>query len=640
MKHFLRAIGEGTRHWPALGAAILCSLGVAVLWGANIAALFPLIETTLSGRSIQEAHAERLEEVRSSIAAAEEKLRDRREPADPADGVAADALATRLRIDRAALESGEWLQAWFDRWLPRGPFATVALVVALLFVGTTLRVALTMANAWLVAHVTQSTIRDLRNRVFNKALELDRPGFQVMGVSGFQAQVTHIADMLALGMTSFYGGAVTEPLRILACLTGAFFVSWRLTLASLLLTPVVALLVMTLNRRVRALSARVLHRSLGFHHVLLEVLGGHHTVQANTMEPFERARFSDATREMQRTAMRAAFYNSLAGPITEVFGIGMLAVGLLTAAYLVLNGETSVFGIPMSDEPLSVAAVTVFVGLLVGAADPLRKLSGVITGVNNGMAAAGMLYPVLDWLPALTEPAAPKALAPEIARIELRAVTFGYDPAHPVLTGADLVIHRRDRLAVVGPNGAGKSTLVNLLCRYYDPQAGEVLIDGTPARDFAVRDLRSRFAVVSQQTELFNESVMHNIRYGRWGASEDEVYAAARLARAHDFVRELPEGYDTVVGSNGLRLSGGQRQRLALARAFLRGAEVLILDEATSQIDSQSERLIHEALAEYSRDRTVIFITHRESTLSLATRVVRVEGGRLVEVEPRDAIAA
>jgi ATP-binding cassette subfamily B protein/subfamily B ATP-binding cassette protein MsbA len=282
----------------------------------------------------------------------------------------------------------------------------------------------------------------------------------------------------------------------------------------------------------------------------------------------------------------------------------------------------------------------VFVALLVGAADPLRKLAGVITGVNNGMAAANLLYPLMDAQPRVAESATPRALPKPHQRMEFRDIAFSYDGIRQVLENVSLTIRRGERLAIVGPNGGGKSTLINLLCRFYDPQQGEVLIDDISLRDVAIKELRSRIALVTQQTELFNETVLHNIRYGRWEASEEEVVAAARLARAHDFVMEFPGGYQTQVGPNGQRLSGGQRQRIALARAFLRNAEILILDEATSQIDVESERLIHDALAEFGQDRTLIMITHRESTLSLATRVVRVENGQLEPVSASATRAA
>jgi subfamily B ATP-binding cassette protein MsbA len=250
------------------------------------------------------------------------------------------------------------------------------------------------------------------------------------------------------------------------------------------------------------------------------------------------------------------------------------------------------------------------------------------------------LYPFLELESSLAEPEVPLSLPSSLDSIEFRGVWFTYDGQNQVLSNANLVIRARERIAVVGSNGSGKSTLIGLICRFYDPQGGDILINGKSIREYSIKDVRSRFAIVSQRAELFNESVMHNIRYGRWDAADEEVIAAAKLARAHDFITETPEGYQTVVGSNGHRLSGGQRQRVALARAILRGAEVLVLDEATSQIDVESERLIQAALEDYGQDRIVIFITHRESTLSLATRVVRMESGTPIEVSQEPQAAA
>ncbi|MFM7077413.1 MAG: ABC transporter ATP-binding protein, partial [Planctomycetaceae bacterium] len=195
-------------------------------------------------------------------------------------------------------------------------------------------------------------------------------------------------------------------------------------------------------------------------------------------------------------------------------------------------------------------------------------------------------------------------------------------------------------VAIVGPNGGGKSTLVNLVCRFYDPTKGRVTIDGVPLTEVALRDLRGRIAMVTQQTELFNESILYNIRYGRWDATEEEIIEAARKAHAHEFIADFPEGYRTMVGPNGFRLSGGQRQRIALARAFLRDAEILVLDEATSQIDAESERLIHEALASHVSNRTVIMITHRASTLELADSILHVDHGKVTKRPARQAAAA
>jgi ATP-binding cassette subfamily B protein/subfamily B ATP-binding cassette protein MsbA len=490
----------------------------------------------------------------------------------------------------------------------------------------------------LVSYVSQSIARDVRGRIFDRAIGLDRPSFDTHGISGFMAHITHTTDMLAGGMTSFYGGAVTEPLRIVACLFGACMFSWRLTLASLIFAPLAAFLILYLNRKIRATSLRILDRSMGFHHVMLEVFNSLLTVQANTMEGFERRRFHESTTHLRGIAMKFTLYNSLTSPVTEFLGMGMLCMGVVVSGYLVISKTTTIFGIPMADQPFTLPQLTVFFAMLVGAADPLRKLSSVITGVNNGMAAANLIYPLIDAQPRVVESPSPRPLPSPHRQIEFRDIVFSYDGARQVLQNVHLTIHHGERLAIVGPNGGGKSTLVSLLCRFYDPQQGDVLIDGVSLRDVSIKELRSRIALVTQQTELFNETILHNIRYGRWDAADEEVIAAARLARAHDFISEFPNGYATLVGPNGQRLSGGQRQRIALARAFLRNAEILVLDEATSQIDVESERLIHEAVAEYGRERTLIMITHRESTLSLATRIMRVENGHLEPVsQPKAA---
>jgi ATP-binding cassette subfamily B protein/subfamily B ATP-binding cassette protein MsbA len=648
MKYFSRALKEAWRHWPSLALAFVCSLGVAALWGANIAALFPIIETTLHGQSLQSWNEQRIDKATHDLAAHQAELDDvatQFENASVPEQKQALALRQKsaklhVQIDQKVIESAKWIQPYILRWLPQSPFSTVTLIVVLVGVATALKQLCMVGNSMLVTYVSQSIAKDLRERIFSKALALDRASFNSLGISGFAANITHTTEMLTSGLTNFYGGAITEPLRIISCLAGAWLISWRLTLASLLFAPVAAYLMLHLNRQIRALSTKILDRSTGYYHIMLEVFNSLVTVQANTMEEFERERFRTATNQMRQTAIKATFYNSLSSPVTEMLGMGMLCTGLIVSAHLVLNQETTILGLKMADQPLSIPAVTVFFGFLIGAADPLRKLSGVITGVNTGMAAANMLYPLLDIESRLVESAQPSGLATKPQKIEFHNVTFSYDGVNPVLHNVSLAIHAGEHIAIVGPNGGGKSTLINLLCRFYDPQQGDVLMDGVALRNASLNELRNRIALVNQQTELFNETIWHNIRYGRWGASDEEVIAAAKLARAHDFISQFPGGYQTIVGPNGQRLSGGQRQRIALARAFLRNAEILILDEATSQIDVESERLIHDALAEFGKDRTLIMITHRESTLSLATKIVRVERGVLQAVETQRAAAA
>ena len=649
MHYFLRALREAFRSWPLLAAALLCSAGVAALWGANIAALFPIIEVTLKGESLQSWNERRADDARARLAAGEEEAADIRARLAAADLAPQergrlqgrlDSLSLTSRGDQAVVYSAERLAPWLDRLLPKDPFQTVLAVVVLVVVSTFLKHVLMLANALLVGWVAMNITRNLRLRVFDKVIELDRAQFMKHGSAGFMAQVTNTSEMLASGINSVYGGAVTEPLKILACLGCAFMVSWRLTLACLALAPLVGFLMVWLNRRMRSMSKGVLARARGFHHVLLEALNNVLTVQAYTMEDFERQRFRTCTSDMMRTGMWHTFYFALANPITEILGIGMVATSIAVGAWLVINQETRIFGITMTDQPMTVPGIMIFFGFLIGASDPVRKLSGVITGMNVGIVGAQGLYPLLDTPSKLRAAAEPVSLPSPHREIRLDGVSFSYDGIDTVLRDVDVAITFGERVAIVGPNGGGKSTLVNLVCRFYDPTKGRVLLDGVPLTDIALHDLRRRIALVTQQTELFNESILYNIRYGRWDATDEEVEEAARKARAHDFIAEFPEGYRTMVGPNGFRLSGGQRQRIALARAFLRDAEILVLDEATSQIDVESERLIHEALARYVENRTVIMITHRASTLALADAIIEVEHGSVAKRPARQPQAA
>ncbi|MFM8827636.1 MAG: ABC transporter ATP-binding protein, partial [Actinomycetota bacterium] len=240
----------------------------------------------------------------------------------------------------------------------------------------------------------------------------------------------------------------------------------------------------------------------------------------------------------------------------------------------------------------------------------------------------------------LTDTATPRPVPAPQRQIRFDNVSFSYDGIDMVLKDVTTAVAFGERVAIVGPNGGGKSTLINLICRFYDPTLGQVLLDDVPLTDMSLTDLRRRIALVTQQTELFNESIHYNIRYGRWDASDEEIEEAARKAHAHEFIADFPEGYQTMVGPNGFRLSGGQRQRISLARAFLRNAEILVLDEATSQIDVESERLIHEALARYVENRTVIMITHRASTLALADSILEVEHGQVTKRAVKQHCAA
>jgi ATP-binding cassette subfamily B protein/subfamily B ATP-binding cassette protein MsbA len=350
------------------------------------------------------------------------------------------------------------------------------------------------------------------------------------------------------------------------------------------------------------------------------------------MEPYERRRFHVENKAYFHKSMRIARYDSLTSPVMEWMGIFTITLTLMAGLYLAVNQKTHLLGIQLSDRPPSIASLLVFYGLLAGTSDPVRKLSGIFSRIQRAAAAADRVYALIDREPTIVDPPQPVTLKRHRSSLEFREIRFAYRAGVPVLEGVQLEIPFGQSVALVGPNGCGKSTLANLVPRFQDPQSGAILIDGHDVRSLRLRELRRQIGIVTQEPVLFNESVANNIRYGNPSATDFEVQAAARKAHADRFIEEkLPHGYDTLIGERGGTLSGGQRQRLALARAILRDPAILILDEATSQIDVESERLIHMALEEFMRNRTTLMITHRQSTLALVDRIVVLEQGRIVD---------
>lgn len=642
MKNFRRALVDAARYWPRLAVALLCSALAAGLWSANIAALFPILEVSLRGEAPQAWNQRRIAESVKRLANLDRKIADQRAELAAAPEAKKDAFRHTLnelllarRGESLRHASIQGLQPWLVRFIPADPFRFIVLVAVLLLVSTAVKQGLQFGGGMLIARVSQLIARDIRQKVFDKTLTMDRGSFLAKGPGGFSAQITHTSEMLANGIQSVFGGAVSEPLKLLACMIGAALISWRLLLASLIFAPLAGWAMLWINRRLRSVAGQTLQRSQGIHHVMLESLQNMATVQIFGMEEQERKRFRNSTGGMMRWALRAAFYNHLVAPVTEIVGVSVICVAIVLGAYLLLHGEQTVFGITLMERPLGISAMMVFFGMLFGASDPVRRMTGVVTGINMGMAAADNLYPLLDQTSRVPEPDQPLTVPQPHRELRFNNVTFGYHAEHPVLRDLSVTIPFGETVAIVGANGTGKSTLVNLLCRFYDPQQGAITLDGVPLCSMSLANLRSRIAVVAQHTELFNESLLYNIRYGRAGATDDEARRAAELARAHEFIETIPTGYETLAGPSGMRLSGGQRQRIALARALLRDPEVLILDEATSQIDVESERLIHDVLASFRGTRTIILITHRESALALADRIIRLRPGAAEIVDNR-----
>jgi len=649
MKNFGRVLRLALRYRLTFAASLICALMVGILWGANIGTVFPFLKVAFKGQSLQQwlsseidaslrTSAEltvTLDRLRGQLAAAgdEQQRRGIHAKINQAD--------SRLDAEQDALRQYRRLQPYVNRYLPHDPFKTLVVLVGVLLVGTVIKDLFLIAHTILISRLGQLGTFELRKLFYRRTLQMELASFKNNGTDDLMSRFTYDMDQVGSGMQAFFGKLVREPLKMVACLVGAGCICWRLLLLSLLVAPLAGLLIQWLAKTLKRANRRAMEEMALLYNTLQETFRGIEIVKAFTMERHQRRRFHHNSKTFYKKAMRIARYNSLSRPTTEVMGILTISLALLAGAYLVIEGETHLLGIRMSRRPLSLESLLVFYGLLAGVSDPFRKLSDVFTRLQRAAAASDRIFAMLDRRSQIADPEHPRRLARHHRELTFEGVDFAYEPGQPVLEDVNLRIRCGETVAMVGPNGCGKSTLARLILRFADPTAGTIRLDGVPLTDVRLRHLRDQIGLVTQETMLFDNTVGDNIRYGSPQASDRDVVEAARQAHAHSFIQdELPKGYETLVGPAGSRLSGGQRQRIALARAILRDPAILILDEATSQIDLQSEQLIQKVLEEFVRNRTAVIITHHLALLRLADRIVVMQAGRILDVGTHDELLA
>jgi len=431
---------------------------------------------------------------------------------------------------------------------------------------------------------------------------------------------------------------VVEPLKAIGCLVAACIISWQLTLIFVVLVPLALVTLTKLSRMMRRSVRKLLEQMSGIYKILRETFDGIRVVKAFTMESYERSRFRKATDNYARRSQRVVNIDAFAGPMVEIFGVIALGLALTAGAYLVLEKQRRILGMNMSGEqPLTFQTLLLLYAYLAAVADPVRKLSSVYTKVQAGEAAAERIFAMYDKQPTVKANAQGPIITRHSKSIEFRNVCFSWSPGSETLSSVHLHVKAGETIALVGPNGCGKTTLLGLLPRFYDPDHGQVLVDGVNLRTAALRSLRRQVGLVTQQTVLFEDTIFANLAYGNAGVKREDVQAAAEKAFAHEFISTLPKGYDTIVG-DGWKPSGGQEQRLALARAILRNPSILILDEFTSQIDPESEAKIQIAIRDFVKGRTTFLITHRLSTLEIADRIAVMDAGRIVAIGTHDVL--
>jgi len=516
-----------------------------------------------------------------------------------------------------------WAAGFIDQpktRLERFPILIWAL--SIIVVMTVLRDVLQFFQEYLVRSVVLRAIMYLRCDNYDVALRLPTTFFAREGTSDTTSRFIQDTGEVTRGMVTLFGKTLVEPAKAIASLTMALIFSWQMTLVALVIGPPAYLLIRQLGRIMKKATRRALEGWSAMLSVLEETLAGIRVVKAYTMESAERKRFFRVNRRLLKQQKRIARTEAIVAPSIEAMGISAAMVAVGVAGYRVLNGQL---------DP------EIFIGwmaLLVAMFDPVRKLAKVATTFQRADAAATRIFQLQDQAQEKRVPNAPD-LPVHNRSIEFRDVRFRYPGAiEDSLREINLAIDHDETIAIVGPNGSGKTTLVSLLPRLIDPTEGNVLIDGRDICLHSMRSLRKQIAVVTQETVLFNATIAENIAYGTLNPSKETVLAAAKRAFIDDFISELPDGYDTMVAQRGATLSGGQRQRITIARAILRDPAILIFDEAMSQIDSDSERRIHEAMEEFSRGRTTILIAHRFATVLSADRIVVIDAGKIRDIGP------
>ncbi len=645
MRYFLRTLKLAWAYRGRLVCSLFCALFAAIFWSLNFTAIYPTLKILGSDQNMQEWVNESIEKVQKTqidplqpeIDMRVKGLKDIEKGPNFADKdrvvrrVTGELAKLQRKLEIAQREQYHLTIAkkYIDEWFPTSRFRTLAMVIGLVVLAVAIKGIFEFAQDSLVGSVVNLVLFDVRNLFFRRAIKMDVAQFGEQGTHELMSRFTNDTEMMGAGLKTLFGRVVAEPLRALACIVVACLISWQLTLMFLVLVPISLYILTRVGRSMKRATRRLLERMSSIYQILQESFTGIRIVKAFCQEPRRRRKFREATRDYYRKAMLVVNIDALAGPIIEVLGVAAIAGALLAGAYLVLEKQTSLFGIPMCDSPLEMESLLQLYALLAAIADPVRKLSSVFTKIQSGAAASDRVFRYMDRESRITSTSVSEILPRHNKVVEFRNICFSYDHGHPILTGVNLRVEHGQIVAIVGKNGCGKSTLLNLLPRFYDPDHGTVTIDGQDVRDTNLRSLRRQIGIVTQETFLFADSIRNNIAFGRPRSTPEEIQEAATKAQAHEFIVRLPQGYDTILGEAGLKISVGQRQKLCLARAILANPSILLLDEFTSAADAESEMEIHRVLREFMKGRTCFVITHRLNTLEIADRIVVIDEGKV-----------
>ncbi len=474
-------------------------------------------------------------------------------------------------------------------------------------------------QSYLMSYVGQRIIADLREKIYNHLQSLSLSFFTRHPTGVLMSRIINDVNLVQGAVSEAVTGLIKDFFTILGLVVVVFYRDWKLALVAMVVFPLAIYPLVKFGRKLRSYSYRSQTTMGDISAILMETISGNRIVKAFNMEDYERKRFAGENRKLFNLLMKSVRVRALSHPLMEFLG----GVGI---AFIVFYGGYNVIkGVATPGTFFS------FLAALLMLYEPVKRLSGVNNTIQQGLAAASRIFEVLDAVPEIRNKPGAKPLHSITQGIEFQDVSFRYEEEW-VLKNINLQIKVGEVVAFVGASGGGKTTLLNLLPRFYDVSSGRILIDGVDIRDYTIESLRSMIGIVTQQTILFNDTVKNNIAYGKMGEPMEEIIKAAQAANAHGFIQNLPQGYDTIIGEQGIKLSGGERQRISIARALLKNAPILILDEATSSLDSESEVEVQKALEYLMQGRTTLVIAHRLSTVRRADRIVVISNGTIKEI--------
>lgn len=477
-------------------------------------------------------------------------------------------------------------------------------------------------QAYFLSYVEQGIMKDMRNEAYVHLHKLPMSFFKNERVGNLISRITNDVNVIQTSISAAFLNLIREPLTIVVLIIMVISISWRLTLMAFVILPLSMLIIGYIGLILRKQSAVIQSKMADITSILQETISGVKIVKAFGKEEYENKKFLAETKNFFRLMLKITRIRNASSPITEFLSIVVGVVIIYYGGELVLEQKT-----------LKAAEFLGFLFAIFQMMPPIKELSSVVNRIQESSAAGDRVFEIIDTDPVIFDIENPKLINSFSDTIEFRNVSFHYDDSPElILDNVNFKVKRGEIIALVGPSGGGKTTLVDLIPRFHDPTGGSILIDGVDIKEIKIENLRSMMGIVTQETFLFNESIKKNIAYGLGNYPEDKIFEASKTANAHNFICELPEGYETIIGERGVKISGGQRQRISIARALLKNPPIMIFDEATSALDNESELLVQEAIDRMMVNRTTFVIAHRLSTIRNASRIIVIDSGKIVQM--------